>query len=176
MTVPNFFQGMTAAQQVYVLGDLLNVASGDRNDNKRGDNVVFEIVNVLKRFEVPLAYVGEKTLANGRVKHLVVVTDPADREQWVTRVFVEATRGADDTTRKFRVTLKSDVPPPFTGRTEVPRHYNDVDDFKRALLTIALIAKSNPGRPVAWADVKKIIRVTGLRMANAPWTDDKAGA
>jgi len=167
---------MSAGQQVYALAEVLNVVQDNRDDHARGDNLVLEIVNALQQFDVPLAYLGEKNLDSGHVHHLVVVTDPNERERWVTRVFVEATRGADDTPRKFRVTLKSDVAPPFTGRNEVTRHYNDANDFCRALLAIALIAKTNPGRPVAWADVKKVIRVTGLRMANAPWTENRAGA
>lgn len=176
MTAPNFFEGMSAGQQVFALAEVLNVVQDDRDDHARGDNLVLDTVNALQQFDVPLAYLGEKNLDNRFVQHLVVVTDPNERERWITRVFIEATRGADDTARKFRVTLKSDVAPPFTGRNEVTRHYNDAADLCRAMLAIALIAKTNPGRPVAWADVKQVIRITGLRMANAPWNEDKAGA
>lgn len=167
MAVPNFFQGMSAEVQIYNLIDFMDVVSGDRNDDNRGDNIVLEIVNAMQRLSCPLIYVGERDIFPAMVHHLVVVTDPAYREQWVTRVHIEATHGDDDMARKFRITLKSGSGDDVNENT---RYFNSVYDFMPVLLAIALIAKERPGRPVEWSEIETMLSFAGSKDFVKPWT------
>ena len=164
MTTPNFFEGMSAEEQVRALtGMVFEHVRRHYDHSDRTNDLVCEAIEVLQWRGVPIRYYGEPLAHPCTDKHLVEVPDHAAPEWLVTSVDIESARGVDDTTRKFRVALKSD------DRDETERYFNSVYDFMPVLVGIGYLAKTHPGRPVTWNDLEAVVDYAGSSEPIAPW-------
>ena len=176
MTAPNFFEDLSAEEQVRALtGMVFEHVRRYYDQSDRTNDLVPEAIEVLQWRGVPIRYYGEPLAHPCIDKHLVEVTDHAAPEWLVTSVDIESAAGADDTARKFCVTLKSD------GRDETERYFNSVYDFMPVLVGIGYFAKTNPGRPVTCNDLATVVDYAGSSEPITPWVWEwaplaKAGA
>ena len=175
MTTPNFFEGMSAEEQVRALtGMVFEHVRRYYDHSDRTNDLVCEAIEVLQWLRVPIIrYYGEQVVPSCIDKHVLGVIDHGSPEWLVTSVDIESARGADDTARKFCVTLNPD------DRDETERYFNSVYDFMPVLVGIGYLAKTYPGRPVTWDDLAAVVDYAGSSEPITPWVWEwafKAGA